>query len=115
YSYRCAIPKGRFVHMPAEYTGQDHDITAQVGEEFVIALEGNPTTGYEWEAHFDSSVLQLVDRQFSVLGPGIGSGGIERFRLKALAAGDTRLWLIYKRAWETTAAEDIVFHVHVNN
>jgi inhibitor of cysteine peptidase len=101
--------------MATEYTGRDRDITVRVGEEFVIGLESNPTTGYEWEAHFDSSMLQLVDREFSAHGVGIGSGGIERFRLKTLTAGETTLELMCKRAWETIAAEDIVFHVHVRN
>jgi len=101
--------------MATEYTGQDRDIAVSVGERFVIGLESNPTTGYEWEAHFDSSMLQLVDREFSAQGLGIGSGGIERFRLKALTAGETTLELMYKRAWETIAVEDIVFHVHVRN
>ncbi len=75
--------------MATEYTGRDRDITVRVGEELVIGLESNPTTGYEWEAHFDSSMLQVVDRQFSAHGAGIGSGGIERFRLKPLTAGET--------------------------
>jgi len=101
--------------MTTEYTGHDRDITVSAGEEFVIALESNPTTGYNWEAHFDSSILQLVDREFSAYGSGIGSGGIARFRLKALNAGDTKLELLYKRAWEMIATEDIVFHVHVKN
>jgi predicted secreted protein len=101
--------------MATEYTGRDRDITVRVGDEFVIGLDSNPTTGYEWEAHFDSSMLQLVDRELSAHGAGIGSGGIERFRLKALNAGETTLELTYKRAWETIAAEDIVFHVHIRS
>ena len=101
--------------MMTEYTGRNREITAGLGEEFVIALDSNPTTGYECEAHFDSSMLQLVNREFSAHGVGVGAGGIERFRLKALAAGETALELTYKRAWETIAAEDIVFHVHVRN
>ena len=101
--------------MPTEYTGQNDEITAQVGEEFIIALESNPTTGYAWEAQYDNSILQLVDRRFSPLGPGIGSGGIERFRLRCLSVGETRLRLTYKRRWERTAAEDIVFQIHVKN
>ena len=101
--------------MPTEYTGQNRDITIRLGDDFVIALESNPTTGYAWEAHFDGSMLRLVDREFSSYGPGVGAGGIERFRLKALIAGDTLLSLIYKRPWESSAAEDIVFRVHVND
>jgi inhibitor of cysteine peptidase len=104
-----------FPHMPTEYTGQNDEITAQVGEEFIIALKSNPTTGYEWEAYYDASILPLVDRRFSLLSPGIGSGGVERFRLRCLAVGETRLRLTYMRRWEKTAAEDIVFRIHVRN
>jgi inhibitor of cysteine peptidase len=101
--------------MTTEYTGQNDEITARVGEEFTVALESNPTTGYGWEAHYDSAILQLIDRWFSPSGPGIGSGGIERFRFKCLAVGESRLRLMYKRPWEKISAEDIVFQVHVKN
>jgi predicted secreted protein len=114
-SKRAEQGPGVSVRMPTEYTGKHRDITVRVGEEFVIALEGNPTTGYQWEAHYDSSMLQLVDRAFSADSRGIGSGGIERFRFKAPTAGDTQLELIYKRAWETIITEDVVFHLHVTN
>jgi inhibitor of cysteine peptidase len=101
--------------MATEYTGANREITASVGEEFVIALESNPTTGYKWEVHFDSSILQLVAREFSAYSSGVGSGGVERFRLKALTAGVTQLELTYKRAWETIGTEEIVFRVHAKN
>ena len=65
--------------MPTEYTGQNDEITAQVGEEFIIALESNPTTGYAWEAQYDSSILQLVDRRFSPLGRGSGQAASSAF------------------------------------
>ena len=101
--------------MTTEYTGQNDQIAAQVGEEFIIALDSNPTTGYRWEAHYDNSILQLIDRWFSPSGPGIGSGGIERFRFRCLAVGESQVRLMYKRSWEKISAEEIVFQVHVKN
>ena len=99
--------------MSTEYTGQNDEITAQVGEEFIIAIESNPTTGYGWEAHYDSSILQLIERSFSPSGPGIGSGGIERFRFGCLAVGESRVRLMYKRPWEKISVEDMIFRVRV--
>ena len=101
--------------MATEYTGHNDEITARVGEEFIIALESNPTTGYRWEAHYDNSILQLMHRWFSPSSPGIGSGGIERFRFRCLAVGESRLRQMYKRPWEKISVEDIVFQVHVKN
>jgi predicted secreted protein len=97
----------RHLPMPIEYSDQHRDITVN----FLIAQEGNPTTGHKWVADFDSAILQLVHREFVARGSGIGAGGIERFRFKALAAGDTRLVMTYKRRWETIARDNLVFLV----
>jgi predicted secreted protein len=34
--------------MPQEYTASDRVIWVRVGEDFVVVLAANPTTGYEW-------------------------------------------------------------------
>src|SRR5712692_7440929 len=99
--------------MLTEYTEQHRTIAAQVGDEFVIALEGNPTTGHEWEARFDHSRLELLDRQYSAEDHGIGAGGTQRFRLKAVAAGVADLRMAYKRSWEKTPARELVFQVRI--
>jgi len=38
--------------------GQEIDI--DVGQEFIIALGSNPTTGYSWQASYDETMLELV-------------------------------------------------------
>ncbi len=101
--------------MPKEYTDRDHEITARIGEDFSVALPANPTTGYEWVPEFDATMLQLTDRQFSSSGAQIGAGGVERFRFKALTAGDAYLRLIYKRSWEAISAKVVSIHVHIKN
>jgi inhibitor of cysteine peptidase len=70
--------------MPQEYTASDRVIPVRVGEDFVVALAANPTTGYQWEPHFDAVLVQLIERILAAPGPGIGSGGTERFRFRAL-------------------------------
>ena len=100
--------------MAAEYTREDRDIAATVGSELVIAVASNPTTGYTWHAHVDSAALALIDHAFAALGTGVGAGGVERFRFKVLAAGDSVIRLVRKRAWEAISVEDLTFRVHAS-
>lgn len=101
--------------MAIELTAGDRLINVRVGDEFVIALESNPTTGYVWQAEFDPALVKLIDDQFTATAPGIGSGGTQRLRFKTLAAGDGVLRVKKKRSWETTPVEEIVFQLHVSS
>ena len=72
------------------------------GDEFVICLDSNPSTGYGWMADFDPDVLSLVMKTFesSRHPPGmVGVGGRELFTFAALEAGETKLNMIYLRPW----------------
>jgi inhibitor of cysteine peptidase len=100
--------------MTIEFTTGDRLINVWVGDQFVIALASNPTTGYTWEADFDPALVKLIDDQFSVTVPGIGSGGTQRLRFKTLTAGDGILRVEKKRSWQTTPVEEIVFRLHVS-
>ena len=100
--------------MPTRYTRQKCDVTATVGEEFIIALEANPTTGHRWEPEYDTSLVRLVNREFSSAGTGIGSAGSECFRWLALAKGIAPLRFIYKRQWETAGADEAAFRVSID-
>lgn len=74
-------------------------------ERFAIALVGNPSTGYEWQASADSNYLELRSREF-VLGAGaVGAGGRNLFHFRALRAGETEVLFEYRRSWEKTARE----------
>jgi len=93
---------------------QEHNVTTTVGGEFIIALEANPTTGYQWEPEYDTALIQLVSREFSSAGTGIGSVGSECFRWLALAKGVASIRFIYKRRWETASADEVTFHVSID-
>lgn len=100
--------------MSRVYTSADSEIVVPVGETFIIELEGNPTTGYEWELQLDNDKLKVVDRQYQPAGTDtVGGGGTERFRLKAIKKGDVVIRAIYKRAWETNAIEEKKFNVQI--
>jgi len=77
-------------------------LNAGVGEEIVVTLDGNPTTGYTWDAKdLDASMIQQIgSTEFKSGNPGlVAAGGTLTF--KTLKPGTTSLTLIYHRPWET--------------
>ncbi|MGD2207720.1 MAG: protease inhibitor I42 family protein [Anaerolineae bacterium] len=91
---------------------QEQAIRVAVDEAFAIALPGNPTTGYTWEADADDRCLELVDRVFEPGSEGVGAGGHEVFRFRALAAADkTEIGFEYKRPWDASARDTKRFRV----
>jgi len=77
---------------------------AVVGEELVVTLGSNPTTGFGWseEAEISNeSVVQQIDHMF--VGPGIeeppGTSGEEIWTFKGLKKGTTTIYLEYSRPW----------------
>ena len=83
-----------------EFTNPAQRITVPVGIGFTINVKANPTTGYTWEVGFDQSLLKLV-RRYTPSGTGmIGAGGVESFEFEGMRAGETEVYLNYKRSFE---------------
>jgi inhibitor of cysteine peptidase len=76
-------------------------ITVQPGDEIVITLPENPTTGYCWSIdQTDESVLISQTSTFSsALGGAVGSGGARTFLFIAKQSGTIHLQLKLFRAW----------------
>ena len=88
---------------PKVYTDSNKVINVKVGQEFIIALGANPTTGYTWNESYDSSFLQLVEHKYTPTKAEegmVGTGGVRSFKFKALKKGDTKVTLVHKQAWE---------------
>jgi len=101
------------------YSDPEETIDSSKSNEFIIliALESNPTTGYGWEAVFDTAMLELVEQTFE-LGEFakeniVGAGGTELFRFKGLSKGKTEITFNYKRSWETESLDTKVFTVEI--
>ena len=97
------------------YTDPGQTIDISVNQEFVIALGSNPTTGYSWQASYDQSILELVEKIYKEEAKQgvVGAGGVEYFRFKALKAERTKITLVYKRPWETEILEQKVFTLNI--
>jgi inhibitor of cysteine peptidase len=86
-------------------TATDNGTRVEVksGGEITITLDGNPSTGYTWEAQdLDKAMFEQVgDPVFISSNPGqVGSGGTLTVTFKSLKAGTATLTLIYHRPWE---------------
>ena len=79
-------------------------LSLQVGQQFILRLPSNPTTGFRWLLR--DSAPQVLQS----LGPEVysnpedeglvGSAGISTWRFKVAKAGEGQLALTYERPWE---------------
>lgn len=85
-------------------TDNGKEIPLNVGEQLVITLPGNPSTGYSWEVTtIDTIILnQVGEPQFASDNTNlVGAGGVLTLTFEAKKAGSTTLELVYHRPWET--------------
>jgi inhibitor of cysteine peptidase len=77
-------------------------VDLHTGDMLVITLDGNPTTGYQWEMlpNMDGIVELQGDPEYKSGGNQVGSGWKYSFSVKAVKAGTTRVDLKYYRSFE---------------
>ena len=99
------------------YVDPEEKISVGIEDEFIIALDSNPTTGYDWEVvSYDLYKLHLEEEKYAPDEKAkglVGAGGTQYFRFKALETGKTTITLTHKRPWETEIAEQKVFNVAI--
>ena len=79
-------------------------VEVKVGDQIVISLDANPSTGYTWVAKdLDTTMFEQVgDPVFTSSNPNlVGSGRTLILTYKTLKAGTVNLTLVYQRPWET--------------
>jgi inhibitor of cysteine peptidase len=97
-----AIPWGDdapAVKAPTVYHEGD-DISVHEGDEFVVALPANPSTGYAWTADDDPNVTFVSSRQVGG-GSQPGAPGTQELSFRADHSGQSTLELAYARSFES--------------
>ena len=94
-------------------------VPAKVGDQIVISLDSNPTTGYTWQQlpGLDTSVVAFVSeayQQAPAASPVVGAGGTDTWTYKAVGEGTTTIALGYQRSGDTTAAQSFTVTVTVS-
>ena len=91
-------------------------VRLKVGEGFEVRLKANPSTGFMWYLHKNSTpLLKLVSQtETESKEPGMGRPSIQIFKFEAKRAGEGVLLLHYVRSWEKPAPDEEQFDLHVN-
>jgi predicted secreted protein len=100
----------------AEYTDPSKAVEVKVGQQFTIVLEGNATTGYQWQSDSDAAYLKQVKSEYKVNNskPGmVGVPGKQYFTYEAVKMGSTQVKLTYKRSFETANSDQKTFNVTI--
>ena len=92
-------------------------ITATVGEQIILELASDPTTGYTWmpTGHPDPHVVTLMSSDFEP-NPSttFGTGGHHRWTYRAVGAGSATIKFNYGRTWDQSPpAKTAVFILNV--
>ncbi len=91
------------------YTDPSQTVDVNVNQEFILALESNPTTGYGWQETHDATMVSLVNQEYKQQEGStglVGAGGTEYFKYQALKKGETSVTLVYRRSWEQPNPDD---------
>jgi len=84
------------------YGEADTTITTAAGDDFVIELESNPSTGYDWTAESsDTAVVSEVGDEYVQPDTDLlGAPGTQRFVFHPGGAGSATLTLRYARSFQ---------------
>lgn len=83
-------------------------IATAVGQDVVIKLASNPTTGYDWQigGSPDPRIAALIESDYELpRSPAPGAGGQRRWTFRAVGPGTTTIRFDYARPWERTPPE----------
>jgi inhibitor of cysteine peptidase len=99
------VPRPAIVDVSAGETR----VALRPGQELVVRLRSNPSTGYGWTIARDAAaVLASAAPPAFEADPKaqgrVGAGGVETFRFTAVAIGREALRFEYRRSWEKHAA-----------
>jgi len=108
----CAV--NQTVNVNETQNGSSVDL--HKGDMLVITLDGNPTTGYQWEMlpNTDGFVEVQGEPDYKSGGNLVGSSGQYSFSIKAVSEGSTRVDLKYYRSFETDIPPIQTFSVEIS-
>lgn len=93
-------------------------VQAVVGQPFIVALQGNPTTGFTWKATaVPAFMAQVGDPVFVSQGASgtVGAGGVQTFTFTVKSAGQGPLTMVYARPFEKNVPPAKTFAVTVSS
>ena len=83
-------------------------ISLHIGEQYIVALAGLATAGYEWQYSCTNSPLLLIEKSIKPVSSNsrIGSSAEEIFTITAIGKGLARIHFVQVREWEKNEPAD---------
>jgi predicted secreted protein len=97
-------------------TDADKGLAVQLktGDVLEVRLSSNPTTGYEWYVHPQSTkLLKLAGQSQTDAAPGVGRPIVQIFKFETKGKGTGVLLLHYVRSWEKPDPNEEQFSLQV--
>ena len=90
-------------------------VTIKMGDVLEVRLSSNPSTGYAWYVHKQSTVLLKLtgQSQTQATQPGVGRPIVQVFDFAPTGKGTGVLLLHYVRSWEPPDPNEEQFSLHV--
>lgn len=113
----AAISSGIYLYSKFT-TGFTRVLRLNVGDEFIIMLSSNRTTGYQWQIDrpLDGNKIKQAGLIYTPDNTDLaGSGGKEEWKFKARGTGKSKISFKYVRPWEKNIppADKKVFDVEI--
>ena len=91
-----------------------NEIELHVGEEFMIILHENPTTGFRWNPISSGEpACSLLDNSFDLIGSTTGNGGSHSWHFRDVKEDSSKIEFAYRRSWEQDRLPAQTFTVSV--
>ncbi len=91
-----------------------NEIELHVGEDFLIILRENPTTGFRWHPISSGEpACTLLDNSFDLKQSTPGNGGSHSWHFQAVKEGSGKIEYAYRRSWEHDRSPAQIFALSV--
>lgn len=80
-------------------------LNLQLGQQMILSLPSNPTTGYRWAVREDaSSILKSLGPEVYSASQSdlVGGDGHSTWRFQAIGSGEAQLLLTYAQPWDAS-------------
>lgn len=85
------------------------------GDNFIVRLDENPTTGFEWSIEVSDGLVVLSDEYIPPQDEGlVGAGNVHVWEIRAVETGTQQVNGIYKRPWENVTGDELKYELTVN-
>jgi inhibitor of cysteine peptidase len=85
------------------------------GEQIMVSLAENPTTGFSWNASVTSG-LAIVNDSYQPSPQSqtmVGAGGVHSWVLTGTSAGEQKFSAVYMRPWENMTGSEDTFLLNI--